>query len=154
LLRAFCLNTEPVLQFNITTPALLFPAITLLLLAYSNRFQGLASIIRTLCQQLASGEQEGLIRQISNLRVRLYLIRGMQTFGILSLIGCVLSMIMLFLEMSMAAPIMFAFSLLLMLISLLFSLWEILISGNALKIELEHVPDPKKKIKARKSNSS
>ncbi|MBN1378428.1 MAG: DUF2721 domain-containing protein [Gammaproteobacteria bacterium] len=133
------------MQFNITTPALLFPAITLLLLAYSSRFQGLASIIRTLCQKLASDDQEGLIRQIAGLRVRLKLIRGMQTFGMLSLLGCILSMIMLFLHCNVAAPIMFAVSLVLMVISLIFSLWEVLISGNALEIELEHVPDPRKR---------
>ncbi len=133
------------MEFNITTPALIFPAVTLLLLAYSNRFQGLANIIRTLCQQLASDDQEGLIRQISNLRIRLALIRGMQMFGILSLLGCVLSMICLFLQLTMTAQLVFALSLLLMIISLLFSLWEISISGTALKIELEHVPDPKKR---------
>lgn len=133
------------MQFNITTPALLFPAITLLLLAYSNRFQGLASIIRTLCQKLSSGDQEGLIRQIAGLRVRLLLIRGMQTFGILSLLGCVISMILLFLHSPESAHIAFAASLLLMVVSLLFSLWETLISGNALKIELEHVPYPRKR---------
>ena len=133
------------MEFNITTPALIFPAVTLLLLAYSNRFQGLSNIIRTLCQQLASDDQEGLIRQISNLRIRLSLIRGMQIFGILSLLGCVLSMICLFLQWSMIAQLVFALSLLMMIISLLFSLWEISISGTALKIELEHVPDPKKR---------
>ena len=137
--------SEFTLKFDFATPALLFPAVTLLLLAYSNRFQGLASIIRTLCEKLSSGDQEGLIRQISNLRVRLVLIRGMQVFGIMSLIGCVLSMIALFLNMTLVAHIMFALSLILMLISLLFSLWEISISGNALKIELEHVPEPQKK---------
>lgn len=132
------------MQFDIATPALLFPAVTLLLLAYSNRFQGLASIIRKLCDKLSSGDQEGLIRQISTLRIRLVLIRGMQVFGILSLIGCVLSMIALILEWPLISHLMFALSLILMLISLLFSLWEISLSGNALKIELEHVPDPRK----------
>lgn len=136
---------ESVLQFNITTPALLFPAITLLLLAYSNRFQGLASIIRILCQKLASDDQEGLIRQISCLRIRLSLIRGMQMFGMLSLLGCVLSMIFLFLQWDIAARAVFALSLVLMVISLLFSLWEIALSVTALKIELEHVPDPRKR---------
>ncbi len=135
------------MEFNITTPALIFPAVTLLLLAYSNRFQGLANIIRTLCQELASDDQEGLIRQISNLRIRLALIRGMQMFGILSVLGCVISMIFLFLRCNLTAQIVFAVSLLLMVISLLFSLWEIAISGTALKIELEHVPDPKKRQK-------
>jgi hypothetical protein len=136
---------ESALQFNITTPALLFPAITLLLLAYSNRFQGLARIIRTLCQKLASGEQEGLIRQISYLRIRLSLIRGMQMFGMLSLLGCVTSMIFLFLQWDILARAAFALSLVLMVISLLFSIWEIALSVNALKVELEHVPDPRKR---------
>lgn len=125
------------IEIDITTPALLFPAITLLLLAYTNRFISLATIIRTLRQKLGITDNESLIRQIENLSLRINLIRIMQALGITSLLGCVVTMFLLFINLEFAGRIMFVASLALMVVSLLFSLWEIMLSGNALQIELE-----------------
>ena len=125
------------MEINITTPALIFPAISLLLLAYTNRFQFLASVIRLLSPKLENSENTGVIRQIENLQIRIQLIKAMQAFGILSLLGCGCSMMLLFLDLELSGRIIFAISLALMTLSLATSLWEILLSGNALKIELE-----------------
>ena len=122
---------------DLTTPALLFPAITLLLLAYTNRFLGLAGLIRRLHTGDRSHLEEITLRQIDNLSRRLILIRNMQALGVLSFLLCSLSMLGVFLNAVQLAKIIFGISLLTLVLSLLVSLYEILISTSAIKIELE-----------------
>ncbi|WP_029914997.1 DUF2721 domain-containing protein [Pelobacter seleniigenes] len=121
---------------DLTTPALLFPAISLLLLAYTNRFLVLAQLIRQLHSQRAT-MTEMVIRQISNLRLRLILIKAMQGLGVLSFLLCVLTMLLLFLKWMVPAEWIFAISICLLALSLLCSLLEIAISTKAIEIELE-----------------
>jgi hypothetical protein len=122
---------------TLTTPALLFPAISLLLLAYTNRFVVLAQLIRQL-KQMDTEEDHALIaRQITMLRKRIVLTKRMQTFGVLSFFLCTLSMFALFLGVELAGAIVFGISLILLSISLLYSLYEIVISTNAINVELE-----------------
>lgn len=123
---------------TLTTPALLFPAISLLLLAYTNRFLVLAQLIRQL-KQMDSEEDHALIaRQIGMLRKRIVLTKRMQAFGVLSFFVCTLSMFMLFLGAQMAGAVAFGVSLVLLSVSLLYSLYEIIISTNAINVELEN----------------
>ncbi len=122
---------------ELTTPALLFPAISLLLLAYTNRFLVLAQLIRQLHGQYRAEIREVVLRQIANLRKRLGLIRTMQALGLVSFIFCSLSMLFIFLRLEVVAQVMFGLSLLLLVISLFFSLYEIAISTRAIEIELE-----------------
>ena len=126
------------MQISINTPALLFPAITLLMLAYTNRFLALASLIRKLHTeyQLLKDDKHLMKAQIVNLRRRLTLIKQMQASGIFSFFLCVLSMLFIYLEHEMFAYAIFAMSLLFLLLSLALSLNEILISTRALEIEL------------------
>lgn len=125
------------MELSITTPALLFPAISLLMLAYTNRFLGLANLIRSLHSQYnEQGNKEGVLRQIKNLRLRLRLIRLMQWFGVFSLFMCVLSMLFVYMLYPLLAGFFFASSLVTMLLSLFLSLSEIQISTRALEIEL------------------
>ncbi len=121
---------------DLTTPALLFPAISLLLLAYTNRFLVLAQLIRQLHSQ-REAMTEMVIRQISNLRLRLILIKAMQGLGVLSFLLCVLTMLLLFLRWMVPAEWIFAISICLLALSLLCSLLEIAISTKAIEIELE-----------------
>ena len=126
------------MEITLTTPAILFPAVSLLMLAYTNRFLAIASIIRTLHRRYKEEGQSQIVgRQIANLRSRLGLIRWMQSFGIMSLIACISSVVVLFFEVPVLGEILFGLSLLLMLISLMFCLREIHLSGRALEIELE-----------------
>lgn len=130
------------MEITLTTPAILFPAVSLLMLAYTNRFLTIANIIRSLHRryQEERGNPEGsqlVRRQIDNLRARLGLIRWMQSFGIMSLIACICSVVGLFLGVPVLGEVLFGLSLLLMLVSLLFCLREIHLSGRALEIELE-----------------
>ncbi len=123
---------------TLTTPALLFPALSLLLLAYTNRFLTLAGLIRNLHKEKNHKTDERIRGQIANLRKRIGLIRDMQFWGISSLLFCVVSMFCLFLNWVMIGEIVFAISLVAMMISLAFSIYEIRISVKALNIELDY----------------
>ncbi|OQA13149.1 MAG: hypothetical protein BWY63_03570 [Chloroflexi bacterium ADurb.Bin360] len=124
------------MELTLTTPALLFPALSLLMLAYTNRFLTLASLIRELHRRYQTEHEPGVAGQLNNLRRRVYIIRDMQAFGIASLFGCVLCMFLLFAGQLLAGEIVFGLSLLLMLVSLGLSLWEILISVDALRLQI------------------
>jgi hypothetical protein len=124
------------MEITLTTPALLFPAISLLLLAYTNRFLAIANLIRGLRKQYESIPEMNLLEQIQLLRKRIILIRNMQAFGIASILSCVLTMFAVYINYPLLANTLFGLSLILMLISLLISFRETLISVNALKIEL------------------
>lgn len=125
------------MQLTISTPALLFPAITLLLLAYTNRFLALATLIRGLHAKFKSDTTHSvLFGQIKNLRARLTMIRYMQAFGVLSFVFTVICMFLLFQEMTYWANIVFGVSLLSLLVSLIISLIEIQVSTKALSLEL------------------
>ena len=125
------------MDFTIGTPALLFPAISLLMLAYTNRFLALANVVRMLKAKHEDKPEPDLLRQIHNIIKRINLIKGMQALGVAAMLLCVVSMSCLFTRHDEAARWCFGTSLGLMTGSLLVSLWEIMLSGTALKIELE-----------------
>lgn len=131
----------PGMDLNLATPALLFPAISLLLLAYTNRFLALAALIRDLQSRYRDSHETTLYRQIENLRRRVLLIRNMQVVGVGSLFTCVLCMLVLLAGWLLVAQTLFIGSLLLMLLSLALSLREIQISVEALHIQLSGIAD-------------
>ncbi|MBI9108939.1 MAG: DUF2721 domain-containing protein [Spirochaetales bacterium] len=125
------------MNFNLTTPALLFPAISLLLLAYTNRYLTLASLIRDLYSRNQESKNRLFTDQIANLRLRIQIIKNMQILGVLSFFCCVLTMMLLFLGQIVAGEITFGISLSLLLLSLGLSIYEITISIGALNILLD-----------------
>lgn len=124
------------MEINLTTPALLFPALSLILLAYTNRFLGLATVIRNLRDRYEDKHDPLIVQQIDNLRRRVVLIRDMQFFGASSLLLCIVCMGLLFAGWIEAGKLVFALSLLLMAASLGISLHEIQISVKALELNL------------------
>ncbi|HAV78836.1 MAG TPA: DUF2721 domain-containing protein [Anaerolineae bacterium] len=124
------------MEIDLTTPALLFPTVTLLMLAYTNRFLTLATIIRTLHDRYDADHDESLLGQIENLRYRVYLIRNMQITGVLSLLFCVISMFALFSGWVTGGQWSFAIALILMIVSLGLSLRELQVSVGALDLLL------------------
>ena len=124
------------MQITLTTPALLFPAISLLLLAYTNRFLAIATLIRQLHKSYLDNPKSVLEGQLKNLRKRLFLIRAMQLFGVLSLLLCVLAMFFIYLKGGEWGSAIFGISLVSLLLSLVISLREIQLSTKALDIEL------------------
>lgn len=135
------------MEMTITTPSLLFPAISLLMLAYTNRFVTLANVIRQLSNLENAPSRDIVIRQIENLRIRMTVIRLMQAFGVLSFVFCTLSMFSLLLAFPVAGMYLFAASLLLLVVSLLFSFYEVNISTTAINIELEKFDEELKRRK-------
>jgi hypothetical protein len=131
-----------VMDITLTTPAMLFPAISLLLLAYTNRFLGLASIIRNF--DLIDGNDSAQA-QIENLRSRIQLIKNMQEAGMASFFLCVLSMLAIYAEYQTIGSSIFACSLVLLLYSLWLSVREIRISIQALDMHLSQMNIPVKK---------
>ncbi|MEZ5387052.1 MAG: DUF2721 domain-containing protein [Prosthecobacter sp.] len=126
-------------ELPLSTPSLLFPAISLLMLAYTNRFLTLANVVRGLHANWQSTQEPMLLKQIRNLRRRIQIIKHMQTLGVLSLMMCVVSMTLIFFGQQLAAQITFGVSLILMLASLTLTLVEIQLSGNALDLQLRDV---------------
>ncbi|QNM97899.1 DUF2721 domain-containing protein [Chitinimonas koreensis] len=124
------------MRMEISVPALLFPAISLLLLAYTNRFLGLSGVIRSLHDDYQVRPDPKILRQIANLRRRVALIRSMQAAGASAMLLCVLSMFMIFFELQPIAHAAFGISLAAMLLSLGLSLSEIRMSSDALNILL------------------
>ncbi len=124
------------MEITLTTPALLFPAISLLLLAYTNRFLTIATLIRNLHSKYKEQPDENIWGQIKNLRLRVKLIRNMQALGVLSLLLCVVCMFVIFTGNLKLAEFIFGVSLILLILSLAVSAWEIQISVKALNIQL------------------
>jgi hypothetical protein len=124
------------MTLHIETPALLFSATSLILLAYTNRFLTIAQIVRSLKKHYDENHTKSILLQIKNLNLRLSLIRYMQLFGVLCLFLSVFAMLCLFLEQETIAIYLFGASLFTLLISLGISFWEISISVTALRLHL------------------
>ena len=125
------------MEMSLTTPALLFPAISLSLLAYTNRFLVLAQVIRQPARMEEDTPSELVLRQVAMLRRRIALIRMMQTFAVISFLLCTLSMFALFLGTAQTGVLMFGASLVLLAASLLVSLAEVMTSTDAINVELQ-----------------
>ncbi len=126
------------MEFTLTTPALVFSTISLLMLAYTNRFSAVADLIRNLHDVAVQKEDDDIVIkcQLKSLRKRVVLIRNMQFTAIISLFFCVFSMFLLFFEKNLAGEIVFAIALVLLMISLIISAIEINMSVHALNIQL------------------
>ncbi|MPM61293.1 hypothetical protein SDC9_108151 [bioreactor metagenome] len=123
-------------EFTLTTPALLFSAISLILLAYTNRFLSYAQLVRILKDKYEENPSAVAAAQIANLRKRLYLTRTMQELGIASLFLCVVSMFLIYIDLYTFSAYVFGLALMLLIGSLAVSLREIQISTHALELHL------------------
>ena len=129
------------MELTIQTPALLFPALSLLLLAFTNKFLAIASLIRKLISEYKTDEPGTTVSQLHSLRRRLWLIRWMQTFGVGSILFCVVTMFLIYEGHQIAARILFAISMLMMIASLIISLVEIYLSAGALRVLLKDLEE-------------
>jgi Protein of unknown function (DUF2721) len=129
------------MELTLTTPALLFPTVSLVLLAYTNRFLAVAGLIRKLAAEYQDKKDKKLADQIHSLRIRVRLIRDMQMLSIFALFLSVLSMFFIFEGNMVVAKYVFGVSLLSLLGSLALSMREIQISTRALAIQLKDIDD-------------
>jgi len=125
-------------DLTLTTPAVLFSAISLIMLAYTNRFLAYAAVVRNLHDRYLKEKDKQLIKQIENIKKRLYLTRSMQIFGISSLLLCVLTMFLIYIKQQTIAVWVFGTALVLLIISLALLIKEIQISVKALE---HHISD-------------
>ncbi len=125
------------MDITITTPALLFPAISVLFLAYSNRFLAIASRIREQHNLFNKTQSPVAKKQIDSLRLRIHFIVAMQLLAVIGIIVCIFAMGLIFYGLQYYGNITFGFSMVLIVLSLLASISELLISTKALNIELE-----------------
>lgn len=129
------------MDIDLTTPALLFSAISLIMLAYTNRFMSYAQLVRTLKEQYRANRSSVTAAQIANLRRRLYLTRAMQVTGTGSLLLCVVSMFFIYIQLYTVSVYIFGLAMLLLITSLTISVYEIYISVKALEIHLNDMHD-------------
>ena len=135
------------MDISINTPALLFPAVSLVLLAYTNRFLALSNRVRSLHDKylINPTPNKSIHQQIKNLRYRLKLIKNMQTFGVLTFITSIFCIFFIYIDQMVVANVFFALGLISFIISLFLSLLEISLSNKAIEIELsdmEGLEDP------------
>jgi len=128
-------------ELTLNTPALLFSAISLIMLAYTNRFLAYAAVIRNLHDKYLDQKDDNLLEQIKNLKLRLNLTRYMQVFGITSLLLCVLTMFLIYVKFSIMAVWVFGIALLLLILSLALLIREIQISIRALSLHLSDIEE-------------
>ena len=140
-------NTNKMNELSLTTPALLFSAISLIMLAYTNRFLAYAAVVRNLHAKYQERQDAILLDQIKNLSTRLQLTRWMQIFGIVSLLLCVLTMFLIYIELHTLAVYIFGVALILLIISLGLLIREIQISVDALSL---HISDINEQLKHKK----
>lgn len=136
---------DAIAQLTLTTPAMMFPAISLLLLAYTNRFLSLAALVRTLSDTYQDKPSDQLLRQLASLRKRLKLIQWMQVAGVSSLLLSVVVMLFLYIGWTMMGQVVFALAMLLLIISLILSVQELHHSNEALNIRLSVMESNTKK---------
>ncbi|MBV6439604.1 MAG: DUF2721 domain-containing protein [Haliscomenobacteraceae bacterium CHB4] len=132
------------MELTIQTPALLFPAVSLLLIAYTNKFLAIANLIRKLISDYEVKQLHTTVSQIRSLRRRLMLIRWMQVFGVGSILLCVVTMFFVYEGWQVWAKVLFGLSLLLMMVSLVISLMETFLSAGALRVLLKELEDKEK----------
>ncbi len=133
------------IKLTLTTPSLLFSAISLILLAYTNRFLSYASVVRQLKDRHDANPENDptTLAQIENLVTRLKLIRAMQIFGAGSLLFSTAAMFFIYIEWTFLADIIFGIGMILLAISLCVCIWEIQISVEALSLRLTTLKEAK-----------
>lgn len=131
-------------ELSLATPSILFSAISLIMLAYTNRFLSYAQVIRNIAAEYRKDPTPEAFNQIRNLKKRLYLTRSMQILGIFSLFLCVVCTFFIYVGWHVAAVYIFAAALISLIVSLGISIREIQISVRALEIHLEGMEKGKK----------
>jgi len=134
------------MELTLSIPALLFPAISLSMLAYNARYLAIAALIRQLHKQYQEKASRGLGIQVRQLERRLKIIKNMQAVAILSFLFSAITMFLIYIEQDFWANLVFGISLLALMISLVLSLVEVQLSTNSLTIQLADMGDKTEKV--------
>ncbi len=133
------------MQLTLSIPALLFPAISLSMLAYNARYLAIAALIRQLHKQYQEKASRGLGIQVRQLERRLKIIKNMQAVAILSFLFSAITMFLIYIEQEFWANLIFGISLFALMVSLVLSLIEVQLSTNSLTIQLADMGDKNEK---------
>ena len=128
-------------ELTLITPTFLFSAISLILLAFTNRFLSYAQLVRNLKDRYLEDHSALTHAQILNLRKRLNITINMQMFGVASLLLCVVTMLLIYIGLHTLSLFVFGLALSLLIISLCLSVWEIRISAQSLDIYLSDMEE-------------
>ena len=123
-------------ELTLITPTFLFSAVSLILLAYTNRFLAYTSLVRNLKVKYMENKSSVTKAEIENLKKRLKLTRLMQLYGVASLLLCVATMFLIYIALQTVSAAIFAVALLFLITSLALSVWEINISSKSIQIHL------------------
>jgi len=124
------------MELTLSIPALLFPAISLTMLAYNARYLAIAALIRQLYQKYEETGSSSIGLQVQKLRKRLAIIKNMQATAIVSFLLAVITMSLIYIEQTFWANLIFGVSLFALIVSLILSLIEVQLSTKALEIQL------------------
>ncbi len=142
------------MNLTLTVPATLFPAISFLLLSYTNRYLALANLIRNLLAEWRTTSDERLVTQIGVLRRRITLIKAMQTFAVLSMLCAVVSILALWAKQEHVGGALFAAACAGLAVSLIVALFEINLSTDALNVQLEQIESLEEERSGRRRSSA
>lgn len=129
------------MELTLSIPALLFPAISLTMLAYNARYLAIAALIRQLHQKYKETGSKSIGLQVKQLRKRLSIIKNMQATAIFSFLFAVITMTLIYVELSFWANLVFSVSLLALMVSLILSFIEVQLSTKALSIQLKDIEE-------------
>ena len=127
------------MHLTLSIPALLFPAISLSMLAYNARYLAIAALIRQLHKQFEETSAQPLKQQIHYLRNRLGIIKNMQASAIISFLLAAVTMFLIYVEMMVLANVFFGISLVFLMVSLILSFLEVQLSTKALSVQLKNM---------------
>ena len=134
------------MQLTLSIPALLFPAISLSMLAYNARYLAIAALIRQLHQRFQETASPTVGLQVKQLNKRLSIIKNMQAVAILSFLFSVITMFLIYIELDFWANLVFGISLFALMISLILSFIEVQLSTKALSIQLADITPQAQKV--------
>ena len=129
------------MELAISTPAILFSTISLMMIAFTNRYLAIASLIRELHDKFRINPEANYVQQIKHLHRRVHIIRNIQFIIVSSLLLSAVSMLFIYLQNQTVGQLLFFVALLMQIAALVMSIWEISISIHALKIELSDMED-------------
>ena len=133
-------------NFSTLYPALLFPAIPLMMISFGNRYTSLATLIRKIHDKLITTKSSELVidhyfDQIKILTRRLTLVRSVQTLSGISFLFNLLTIFTNYINIEVLALNFFGLSVLVFSIAIILFIYEIQLSTKALSKHLEDLKD-------------
>ena len=134
------------MDIDYTVAALMFPAIPLMMTMYSNRFHTLSALIRQLHDKFTFEKKvpPELEKQLHVLNKRTSFLKYVMGFSSFGFLFNMLTVLLLYLNLTFYARLSFAFCCICMIISIFLFLQEVRMSNEALKYHLSDMDSMKR----------